>query len=102
MGIPALKGHDVVSRLKEACSSGSVNNRQGALFAFELLSDRLGLLFEPYVITIIPVLLKSFSNTSDHVREAAQGAAKVIIGKLSAHGVKQILNPVLASLPEET
>jgi hypothetical protein len=42
------------------------------------------------VITIVPVLLKAFSNSSDHVRDAAQVAAKVIMGRLSAHGVKQV------------
>ena len=31
---------------------------QGAMFAFECLSESLGLLFEPYVIRILPVLLK--------------------------------------------
>jgi hypothetical protein len=102
LGIPSLKAHDVVPRLKEECTNGSVNARQGALFAFECLSERLGLLFEPYVITIVPILLKSFSHASDHVREAAQGAAKVIMGRLSAHGVKQVLTPILTSLPEET
>ena len=102
LGIPSLKAHDVVPRLKEACTNGSVNARQGALFSIECLSERLGLLFEPYVITIVPILLKSFSHASDHVREAAQGAAKVIMGRLSAHGVKQVLTPILTSLPEET
>ena len=58
MGIPSLKQHDVVNRLREACSDGSVNSRQGSLFALECLADRLGLLFEPYVITVIPALLK--------------------------------------------
>ena len=102
MGIPALKQYDVVNRLKTACTDGQVNERQGALIALECLSDRLGLLFEPYVIVVIPILLKSFSHPSDHVREAAQEAAKVIMSKLSAHGVKQMLTPVLNSLPEET
>ena len=102
LGIPSLKAHDIVSRLKEACTNGTVSAKQGALFAFECLSERLGLLFEPYVITIVPILLKSFSHASDHVREAAQGAAKVIMGRLSAHGVKQVLTPILTSLPEET
>jgi hypothetical protein len=32
--------------------------RQGALFAFECLSETLGILFEPYVIRILPALLK--------------------------------------------
>eukprot|EP01038_Epipyxis_sp_PR26KG_P007132 gene7132-9733_t len=102
LGIPCLKQYDIVNRLKESCTNGSVNNRQGSLFAFECLSERLGLLFEPYIITIVPILLKSFSHSSDHVREAAQGTAKVIMSKLSAHGVKQVLNPILQSLPEET
>ena len=100
--MPTLKQHNLVPRLKESCESGSVNNKQGALFAFECLSDRLGLLFEPYIITIMPILLKSFSHSSDHVREASQEAARVIMAKLSAHGIKQVLTPVLSSLPEES
>ncbi len=98
LGIPCLKQHNVVTRLKEACSSGSISNRQGSLFAFECLADRLGLLFEPYIIGIVDVLLASFSHSSDHVRGAAQGATKVIMAKLSAHGVKQMLNPIIQAL----
>jgi len=101
LGIVSLKAHNVVSRLKESCESGSNNARQGSLSAFECLSGRLGLLFEPYVVTIVPVLLKSFSHTSDHVREAAQTTARAIMGRLSAHGIKQVLTPILASLPTE-
>jgi len=77
LGIPCLKHHNIVDKLKDVCSEGSVINRQGALFAFEALSDRLGLLFEPYVIAIMPILIKSFSHSSDHVRDAAHSAAKV-------------------------
>lgn len=102
LGIPCLKQHDIIPRLKEACASGSINSRQGALFAFQCLSERIGLLFEPYIISIVEVLLKSFSHSSDHVREAATEAARVIMNKLSAHGVKQVLTPILASLPNET
>lgn len=101
LGIPCLKQHDIIPRLKEACANGSINNRQGALFAFECLSERIGLLFEPYIISIVEVLLKSFSHSSDHVRDAAGDAARVIMNKLSAHGVKQVLTPILASLPNE-
>ena len=93
MGITSLKQHDVVNRLREACENGSVNARQGAFGAFECLSERLGMLFEPYITTIVPVLLKSFSHGSDLVREAAQMAAKAIMGRLSAHGVK-VVRPV--------
>jgi len=101
LGIPCLKQHDIIPRLKEACTNVSINARQGSLFAFECLSERIGVLFEPYIIAIVEVLLKSFSHSSDHVREAAQDAARVIMNKLSAHGVKQVLTPILASLPNE-
>lgn len=101
LGIPSLKQHDIITRLKLACEEGDVNSRQGSLFAFEFLSVRLGLLFEPYVIAIVPSLLKSFSHSSDHVREACGQTTKTIMGKLSAHGVKQVLTPILDSLPEE-
>ena len=76
-GVSVLKQLDIVTRLKDSVANGSINNRQGALFVLECLSDRLGLLFEPYIIQVVPVLLKSFSHSSDHVREAAQGTAKV-------------------------
>lgn len=102
LGITSLKQHDVVNRLREACENGSVNARQGGFGAFECLSERLGMLFEPYITTIVPVLLKSFSHGSDLVREAAQMAAKAIMGRLSAHGVKVVLTPILTSLPTET
>ena len=101
LGIACLKQYNIVERLKLLCSESHVNAREGSLFAFECLSERLGLLFEPYVIPIIPILLKCFSHSSDHVRDAAHMAAKAIMSKLSAHGVKQVLNPILASLPDE-
>jgi hypothetical protein len=61
LGIPSLKQHDMVTRLRDACTEGSVGARQGSLFAFECLADRLGLLFEPYVISVVPALLKVFN-----------------------------------------
>lgn len=42
------------------------------MFAFECLSESLGLLFEPYVIRIIPVLLKGLGEGAFQVRDAAQ------------------------------
>jgi HEAT repeat protein len=102
LGVTTLKQHDIINRLRDACASAtSPNTREGSLFAMECLSDRLGLLFEPYITTIIPVLLKSFSHGSEFVRDAARTTAKVIMERLSAHGIKQVLAPILASLPSE-
>ena len=96
-GIGTLKKYDVVKQLEDACASGSSTSKEGALFAIELLSGRLGLLFEPYVIALLPWLLKSFSDTSDHVRTAAAHTVEIIMSQLSAHGVKLVMPAVLTA-----
>lgn len=99
-GIMVLKKYEIVKRLEESCSNGSANSKEGALFAIELLSNRLGLLFEPYVITLLPSLLRSFSDGSDHVRSAANNTTSLIMSKLSAHGVKLVMPAVLTAFDD--
>lgn len=99
-GIATLKKFDVVKKLEESCDTGNASSKEGSLFAMELLSRRLGLLFEPYVIVLLPSLLKSFSDGSDFVRKAASNTAGLIMSKLSAHGVKLVMPAVLESFDE--
>ena len=99
-GISSLKKYDIIRQLDEACRSGTSSGKEGALFTIELLSDRLGLLFEPYVIVLLPALLKAFSDSSDHVRLAAANTVDLIMSKLSAHGVKLVMPAVLTAFNE--
>jgi len=99
-GIATLKKYEVVKQLDDACSTGNSAAKEGSLFAIELLSERLSLLFEPYVIVLLPSLLRSFSDSSDHVRTAAQHAAGKIMSKLSAHGVKLVMPAVLKAFDD--
>eukprot|EP00981_Chlorochromonas_danica_P005419 scaffold1091_cov164-Ochromonas_danica.AAC.42 len=98
LGISSLKRYDLPSKIRDACTASAVSTRQGAMFVIECLAERLGILFEPYVINLMDAVLENFSHSSDHVREAANKAVKVILAKLSAHGIKQILTPVVSSL----
>ncbi|KDO30185.1 hypothetical protein SPRG_22144 [Saprolegnia parasitica CBS 223.65] len=100
LGIAALKQHLVIPRLEEAMKISNPNARQGALSVMECLCERLGFLFEPYVIVILPILLKSFADTSAAVREAASGTSKGIMRNLSAHGVKLILPSILRAVDD--
>ncbi|OQR93727.1 translational activator GCN1 [Thraustotheca clavata] len=100
LGIAALKQHSVIPRLEEAMKISNPNAREGALSVMECLCERLGFLFEPYVIVILPILLKSFADTSAHVRQAASGTAKGIMRNLSAHGVKLILPSILRAVDD--
>ena len=96
-GITTLKKYEIVKQLEEACSKGNTNSKEGSLFAIELLSSRLGLLFEPYVIVLLPSLLQAFSDNSDYVRNAANHTTGLIMSKLSAHGVKLVMPAVLSA-----
>ncbi|KAL3916015.1 MAG: hypothetical protein SGILL_005369, partial [Bacillariaceae sp.] len=101
-GIATLKKFGIVTRLEEACASGTSNNKEGSLFAIQSLCTRLGLLFEPYVIVLLPSLLKSFGDGSDSVRKQASEAVGVIMSKLSAHGVKLVLPAVLTAFNDSS
>ena len=59
---------------------------QGALLAFECLSEKLGKLFEPYIIYILPLLLACFGDVVPAVRQATEEAARMIMGQLTASG----------------
>lgn len=98
LGISALKQHDIIPRLEDSMKGGGANARQGAMLVFECLSQRLGILFEPYIIVILPIMLKCFADASTQVRDAASQTAKGIMANLSAHGVKLVLPSLLNSL----
>ena len=101
VGIASLKKYDIIKRLTDALTCTYAVSKEGALFVVELLCERLGLLFEPYIIILLPALLKCFGDSSDYVRSAAGSATGLIMSKLSAHGVKLVMPAVLKAFSED-
>ncbi|KAI5991791.1 armadillo-type protein [Pisolithus marmoratus] len=102
LGIGSIKRFDVINRLRTAAEDKKrFELRQGTMFAFETLSTTLGRLFEPYITFILPLLLFAFGDGTADVREAAQDAARVIMGNMSGYGVKLILPSLLSGLDEK-
>ncbi|KAK9292309.1 hypothetical protein L1049_020274 [Liquidambar formosana] len=100
--ISSLKKYGVVNVLREGLvDRNSAKCREGALLGFECLCEKLGRLFEPYVIQMLPLLLVSFSDQVVAVREAAECAARAMMSQLSAHGVKLVLPSLLKGLEDK-
>ncbi|XP_032593563.1 eIF-2-alpha kinase activator GCN1 [Drosophila grimshawi] len=103
LGILSLKQLDIMSKLTSYIQDKkNYRCREGALFAFEVLCTTLGRLFEPYIVHVLPHLLQCFGDSSQYVRQAADDTAKVVMGKLSAHGVKLVLPSLLQALDEDS
>ena len=101
-GVSTLKEFRVLSSLRAAVEhKKDQNHRQGAFFAYELLSLILGRVFEPYVIQIVPQLLSGFGDSSADVREACLDASKTCFSSLSSYGVKVILPTLLDGLDDQ-
>ncbi|XP_071922276.1 protein ILITYHIA-like isoform X1 [Coffea arabica] len=101
-GISSLKKYGIVTVMREGLADrNSAKSREGALLAFECLCDKLGRLFEPYVIQMLPLLLVSFSDQVMAVREAAECAARAMMSQLTAYGVKLVLPSLLKGLEDK-
>ena len=102
VGISSLKSMGVMDAIKAAVEDKkNPDAREGALMAFELLNVRLGRLFEPYVIHVLPMLLVCFGDQSANVREATISAARAVMGQLSAQGVKLVLPALMKGLEDK-
>ncbi|KAL6771130.1 hypothetical protein ACKKBF_B34035 [Auxenochlorella protothecoides x Auxenochlorella symbiontica] len=102
LGIGCLKNFGVLDTLKAAVQDkGGADGKEGALLAYECLSEKLGRLFEPYVVSTLPSLLSCFGDSSAAVREAASAAARTIMGQLSAQGVRLVMPALLKGVEDK-
>lgn len=102
LGLSSLKSFGIMEALKRGVENKKEQKaREGALIAFECLSSKMGRLFEPYVIQILPILLSSLGDGKAEVREAADAASRVIMSQLTAQGVKLVLPSLLGGAEEK-
>ncbi|KAJ8432030.1 hypothetical protein Cgig2_026733 [Carnegiea gigantea] len=101
-GISCLKKYGIATALREGLiDRNSAKSREGALLGFECLCEKLGKLFEPYVIQMLPLILVSFSDQVAAVREASECAARAMMSQLTAQGVKLVLPSLLKGLEDK-
>lgn len=98
--IRALFANDVMKNLLTAADDKKVEAREGVAFLVDCLSQSLGSAFEPYVIELLPVILKSLGDPSNSVREATDLAARQIMKCTTSYGVKQLIPLAIRNLDD--
>ncbi|CUM67010.1 uncharacterized protein PRCAT00004698001 [Priceomyces carsonii] len=100
-GIKALTEYDIIRTLTDAADDKkNSKRRESASFGFECLSQSLGKFFEPYVIEILPLILKSLGDSNAEVREATELAARQIMKNTTSFGVKKLIPVAISNLDE--
>ena len=98
LGMDSIRAHGVMPHLDRLIHGKSnANGRQGAVFAYECMFHVFGYPFEPYIMKLVPHLVKCFDDNSN-VRESAENSAAVIFGHLSAFAVR-LITPLSSSQP---
>lgn len=100
-GILALATHDIMRTITDAADDAKTpQKREGVAFAFDCLSQALGRFFEPYVIEVLPIILKQLGDTAPEVREATDMAARQIMKATTLYGVKKLIPVAVANLDD--
>eukprot|EP00931_Biecheleriopsis_adriatica_P116933 TRINITY_DN9250_c0_g1_i1.p1 TRINITY_DN9250_c0_g1~~TRINITY_DN9250_c0_g1_i1.p1 ORF type:complete len:2761 (+),score=816.01 TRINITY_DN9250_c0_g1_i1:930-8285(+) len=102
LGIQAMSKHAILKKIEAAAEDKkSAHVREGALLCLEGLTLNLGRLFDPYVVSSLPLLLQAFSDSQQGVRNASLVAAGAMMSQLSGPGVKQVLKPLLNGIEDK-
>lgn len=100
-GILALSEFDIIRNLIEAAEDKRESKRRESVaFAFENLSKSLGKFFEPYVIEVLPNILKNLGDSVPEVRDATANATKAIMSHTTSFGVKKLIPVAVSNLDE--
>lgn len=100
-GILALSEFDIIRNLIEAAEDKrEPKRRESVAYAFENLSKSLGKFFEPYVIEVLPNILKNLGDSVPEVRDATANATKAIMAHTTSFGVKRLIPVAVSNLDE--
>ncbi|QOU21409.1 hypothetical protein BRETT_001132 [Brettanomyces bruxellensis] len=100
-GLKTLSGFDIISNLEDASDDKSTaKKREGVMFAIECLSESFGSIFEPYVLELLPIVLKSFGDSSSDVRKATSHAAREIMKNTTSYGIQKLIPIAIENLQD--
>ncbi|CCH61585.1 hypothetical protein TBLA_0F00410 [Henningerozyma blattae CBS 6284] len=100
-GISALSDFDIIRNLIEAAEDKKeAIRRESVAYAFEYLSKSLGKFFEPYVIEVLPNILKNLGDSVPDVRHATAEATKAIMAHTTSFGIKKLIPVAVSNLDE--
>ncbi|VEU21456.1 DEKNAAC102327 [Brettanomyces naardenensis] len=100
-GLSSVANYDVIRNLEDASDDkADAKKREGVMFAVECLSRSLSSKFEPYVLELLPIVLKCFGDSSAEVRDATEYAAKEIMKNTTSYGIEKLIPMAIENLDD--
>lgn len=100
-GISALSDFDIIRNTIEASEDKKeAKRRESVAFLYEYLSILLKKFFEPYVIEVLPNILKNLGDSVPEVRNATAEATKAIMSNTTSFGVSKLIPVAISNLDE--
>lgn len=98
-GISAMYEFDITRNLIDGIEDKKDSQRRESVaFCFQTLSKLLGKFFEPYVVEVLPYILKNLGDPSIEVRVATSNAAKTIMTATTGYGLQKMIPVAIANL----
>lgn len=100
-GISALSDFDIIRNTIEASEDKKeAKRRESVAYLYEYLSILLKKFFEPYVIEVLPNILKNLGDAVPEVRNATAEATKSIMTNTTSYGVSKLIPVAISNLDE--
>lgn len=98
-GISAMYEFDITRNLIDGIEDKKDSQRRESVaFCFQTLSKLLGKFFEPYVVEVLPYILKNLGDPSMEVRVATSNAAKTIMTATTGYGLQKMIPVAISNL----
>lgn len=100
LGLPALRRYGVVEAITKAARERQTE-KSGAMVLIEVLCDVMGILFEPYALSLSHVLLEGVADADPKISECADDASRAFMSGLTGIGLRQLIPRLVEMLSSE-
>ncbi|KAH9589385.1 hypothetical protein LSM04_007840 [Trypanosoma melophagium] len=100
LGLPSLRRYHIMETMQTAIREKQAE-RSGVMVLLEVMSEIMGVRFEPYALAMCSALLEGVADKDQKVSECADDASRAMVSSLTAVGLRQLIPRLVDGLSAE-